>query len=236
MAINMKSQSRLAFASFIRGIVGLSVLLSSLCIAQEIKPDTQSIIRETQQIKNQNHKLEIVWWIPEQFWRASFAANPNLTQEQIDNFLKIVRPYTIVVIVKGDFGPFAGVTYDTATSIRTNLVLIDNVGNKYSPLDDEDTSVDMQNFLSMMKPVFANMLGSMGKNFDFFTFPANDKNGKLIANPLVEGRFTVQLGGDKFNWRLPLGSLLPPKICPKCGEKLSGAYKFCPYDGTPLDK
>jgi hypothetical protein len=44
----------------------------------------------------------------------------------------------------------------------------------------------------------------------------------------------VKMGEKEFHWRLPLGSLLPPKICPKCGETFSGAYKFCPWDGSTL--
>lgn len=86
----------------------------------------------------------------------------------------------------------------------------------------------------MMKPLFANMLGPMGQNMVFFLFPSNNKEGQKIADSKKEGSFSVEMGEREFRWRLPLGSLLPPKICPTCGEKLSGAYKFCPWDGTKL--
>jgi len=88
----------------------------------------------------------------------------------------------------------------------------------------------------MIKPVIANTLGPLGQNMHFLLFPAKDKNGQNIAEAKKEGAFSVKLGEREFKWRLPLGSLLPPKICPKCGEKLSGAYNYCPYDGTPLKK
>ena len=51
-----------------------------------------------------------------------------------------------------------------------------------------------------------------------------------------EGFFLVELGENEFRWRLPLSSLLPLTICPTCGEELSGAYKFCPWDGTKLSE
>ncbi len=187
-------------------------------------------------MSHQENKLTLVWWVPEQFWRISFAANHKLTEEQINGFIKTVKPYTLVAVVKGEIGSFGGVTYESETAIRSKLVLIDSEGNQYSALDSEEISADMQNFLGMMKPVFANMLGAMGKNFGFYIFPAKGKNGKSIADPEKEGHFSIQLGEEKFKWRLPLGSLLPPKTCPKCGEKLSGSYKYCPFDGTSLEK
>jgi len=88
----------------------------------------------------------------------------------------------------------------------------------------------------MIKPVIVNTLGPLGQNMHFFLFPAKNKSGRNIADAKKGGVFSVRLGEREFKWRLPLGSLLPPKICPRCGEKLSGAYKYCPYDGTPLKK
>ena len=49
-----------------------------------------------------------------------------------------------------------------------------------------------------------------------------------------EGSFTVKMMDETYNWRLPLGSLLPKKVCRTCGESLNGAWKFCPWDGTKL--
>ena len=216
--------------------VALAVLFTGLCLADGNKPDMQSIIRETQQMSQVPHEMALVWWIPPQFWRASLESNPRLTSEQINDFLKTIKPYTVVAVVKGKFGSFGGVTYEDEATVRSELALIDHDQVEYKPLGDADVTPDMQNFLSMMKPVFANMLGAMGKNFDIFVFPANGKNGKVIADAEKEGQFWVRLGDEKFRWRLPIGALLAPKICPKCGEKLSGAYKFCPFDGTPLDK
>jgi len=204
------------------------------CDAQQSKVDSSSLIRETQKALNENHKVTLVWWIPEEFWRTTLAANPDMTTNMIEKILKPLKPYTLVAVVKGEFGPFGGITYAAETDIRTNLFLFDSQENQYSPIDNADLNPDLQNFLGMMRPVFANMLGPMGKNFDFYAFPATDKAGNKIANAKAEGTFTVQLAQDKFKWRLPLGSLLPPKICPKCGEILSGNFKYCPYDGTPL--
>jgi len=87
-----------------------------------------------------------------------------------------------------------------------------------------------------MKPIFVNMLGPMGQNMCFFLFPAESADGRRIAEAKKEGAFSVKLGEREFRWRLPLGSLLAPKMCPKCKEKCSGAWNFCPWCGTRLLK
>lgn len=86
----------------------------------------------------------------------------------------------------------------------------------------------------MMGPVLVNMLGPMGQNMHFFLFSSKKKNGQEIAVAKREGAFSVKLDKREFKWRLPLGSLLPPKVCPIDGEKLNGAWKFCPWHGVAL--
>jgi hypothetical protein len=78
------------------------------------------------------------------------------------------------------------------------------------------------------------MLGALGRNMNFFVFPGVRANGRPIADAKQEGSFKVVLGEQEFRWRLPLSSLLPPKICPKCHETDKGAWKFCPWCGTAL--
>lgn len=201
---------------------------------QQTKLDTQALVRDTQKIAHEEHGVTIVWWIPEDFWRASMASNPDMTPATIEKFIKTVHPYTLVAVVRATFGPFGGVTYEREQTIRSEIVILDGSGKQYKPMDETDLGPDLQNLLLMMKPALGNMMGAMGKNFDFYVFPANGSDGKSIANPKKDGSFTVQLGDQNFRWRLPLGSLLPPKVCPQCGEKFSGDFKYCPYDGTAL--
>ena len=78
------------------------------------------------------------------------------------------------------------------------------------------------------------MIGPMGQNMHVFLFPAKDKKGQDIAAAKREGFFSVKLDKREFKWRLPLGSLLRQKVCSVDGEKLNGAWKFCPWHGTEL--
>ena len=78
------------------------------------------------------------------------------------------------------------------------------------------------------------MLGPMGQNVHFYAFSATDNAGNRIADARKEETFSVTLTGREYKWRLPLGSLLPPKKCPLDGEILNGAYKYCPWHGAKL--
>ena len=202
--------------------------------AKENKVDINALVQETQKIKQISDEMTLIWWIPDEYWRASFEQDPNITAAQTEEFIKILHPYMVIVAVDGNIGTLGGVTYKPETSIRNSIQITDSQGTHYRPLSDEKINADTKNFLSMMKPVFANMLGPMGQNMHFFLFPSKNKEGQDIAVAKREGAFSVKLGKREFKWRLPLGSLLPPKICPVDGEKLSGAWKFCPWHGVEL--
>jgi len=205
-----------------------------LSFAQGEQVDINALIQETQKRSDKPSEMTFVWWIPEEYWRASFAQNPNMTPTQIEDFIKVFRPYTIVAVVDGAMGTYGTVKYKTEAEIRADILIIDDRRNTYLPVTEAEINADAQGFLAAMKPMLANALGPIGQNMYFFLFPAQDKEGQGIADAKKEGTFSVELGQRQFHWKLPLGSLLPPKICPTCKEKVNGAYKFCPWDGTPL--
>jgi hypothetical protein len=208
-------------------------LAPGLCQATQV--DITALTQETQRMSQKADEMTMVWWIPEEYWRVSFAQNPAVTEAQSEELLKTLRPYTVVVAVDGTIGSFGGVTYTPETTLRNSIQLVDEQGNAYRPLSDPEIDADTKNFLVMMKPALASVLGPIGQNMHFFVFPAKGKGGKQIADAKKEGAFSLRLAGKEFKWRLPLGSLLPPKTCPVDGEKLNGAWKFCPWHGSKLN-
>jgi len=206
----------------------------SLTIAQDRKIDINGLVQETQKMSDNSDEMTLIWWIPEEFWQASFDQDPSVTATQAEEFIKVLRPYLLIVVADGKVGNFGGITYKSETTIRNNIQIIDNQGTNFRPLAEDNVNADTKNFLSMMKPVFVNMLGPMGQNMHFFLFPAKNKTGQNIASAMKVGDFSVKLDEREFKWRLPLGSLLPPKVCPVDGEKMNGAWKFCPWHGVEL--
>ncbi len=218
------------------GLVVITLLLSAGINFgfTEDQIDINALIQETQKRSDKPGEMTFIWWIPEEYWQVSFSQNPNITAAQIEEQIKVFRPYTIVAVVDGIMGTYGTVTYKSEADIRSNIQIVDSQGNIYLPLSDTDVNADTKAVLAMMKPALANALGPIGQNMYFFVFPAQNKDGLGIADAKKEGAFSVKLGEREFRWKLPLGSLLPPKICPTCHEKVSGSYKFCPWDGTRL--
>ena len=194
------------------------------------------LVSETQKGSQKPDEITLIWWIPEEFWRESFAQDNSITSDGAEEFIKILRPYTLVALVDGKMGTFGGITYRSEADVRKILQIKDRYGTYYSPLGKDKIDSDTSNFLAMMKPMIANILGPMGQNMNFFVFPARDNKGQKIVEAKKKGTFSIKLGENEYRWRLPLSSLLPPKICPRCKEIGSGAWNFCPWCGTELPK
>ncbi len=208
--------------------------LARICLAQENKVDLDALMEDTQKRSTETRGMTVVQWIPVDYWRISYAQDPTVSKAQAEECIKIFRAYTLVAVVNGEVGPLGGVTYKSEKDIRAGIQMMDSQRNLYSPLGAHQIDADMKNYLSMMKPYYANMLGPYGQNMHFFLFPAKNKKAQSIADAKKEGAFSIIVTGKEFRWKLPLSSLLPPKTCPTCREKLSGAYKYCPWDGTRL--
>jgi hypothetical protein len=228
-SIKNLSRKNIFFITFILLFVWVSTVP-----AQETKVDFNALITETQKMLQSPDKMTLVWWIPEDYWRISFEQDPSITAAQAEEIIGVLNNYTIVLVVDGKIGIMGGVTYKSEPDTRAEIRFKDSEGVRYSPLGEDKIDADTKNFLSMLKPIFANMLGPMGENMNFFLFPSENKEGKKTAEAKAEGTFSIELGENDFRWRLPLGSLLPSKECPTCKEILSGAFKFCPFDGAKL--
>ena len=217
-------------------VLAIGVVMGVTCPVDAKDVDLQALTQETQRMSQKSDQVTIVWWIPEEFWSASFAQTPGMTGSQAEEFLKVIRPYTMVVVVDGTMGSFGGVTYKSEDSIRANLRLLDSQGKSYAPRTEEEVDANTKNMLQMIKPIFVNMLGPMGQNMHFLLFPGKSDNGLRIADAKGKGQFSVKLGEKEFKWRLPLDALLPTQVCGTCKQECKGSWSFCPWCGTKLTK
>jgi hypothetical protein len=196
--------------------------------------DTQAMIRDTQRTEMKDQQFTLIWWIPEQFWQLSLASNASLSKEQREDFLKRLRPFTMVMVVNAKVDTLGAFKYESEAATRKKLTLVDTDGNAHKPLPDEDINDETRALIQTMAPVLAGMLGSMGQNMRFYLFNAENEKGKPIADPESKGSMTVKLGEKQYKFRLPLGSVLPPRKCAGCNEMCSGDWKFCPWCGKKL--
>jgi hypothetical protein len=139
--------------------------------------DLQAIAQETQKMSQTPNDLTLVWWVPEQFWQASLERDSTVTKAQVNQFLKTLRPYTMVFIVDGQMGRFGGITFTSEEAVRmarfkatncdffdcSNVTIKDAEGSSYAPLSESAVDPDTKNLLQIFKPIIVNMLGPMGQ-------------------------------------------------------------------------
>ena len=95
--------------------------------------DSLKLTKETQQLRQDKSNLDMVWWIPNEFWEASFKANPVITPEQQKKFIKVVDQYSIFCILEGTIGAFGGITGTPKNELQSKVSL-DVSGMKLLPL------------------------------------------------------------------------------------------------------
>jgi len=195
--------------------------------------DVNRLTDELQKQSPGQDDISMVWWIPEEYWRVSLQANAELTQAQIDELVSLLSAYTIIVVVEGKIKNGVA-TYRSEADVRAALALRGTDGRNYTPLAPDRLGEGAKALADSMRPVFADLLGPLGKNMHIAFFPGKNATGRPVASASEPGSFSITLRGQEYRWRLPLASLVPGKTCPSCKEQFSGGYRFCPYDATGL--
>lgn len=201
---------------------------------QSHKVNLNALLEETQQTINEGNKIQIVWWIPLEYWEAALREDDSVSEDEIQETLEVLRPYEMFAILNGRVSTFGTVTYKPKDWVKENLSLITSDNAIYTPLDDDDIGFEAQMLLTVIQPILSNMIGSMGENMFFFVFDAQNDDDERILDPLSDDKFVVQMAEEEFTFRLPLGALLAPKKCPVDGEMMNGAWNYCPYHGKKL--
>jgi hypothetical protein len=192
-----------------------------------------SLVRETQKVVTDSGTLAVALWIPIEMFQDVLKTYPKVTDDAKKDLLKTAQDYVLIALVDAKKGQ-SGLSFTPSDDILKSAKLTGPDGQTVTPLADANLNPAAQNLVGVVKPLFAGMMGRLGQNFQLLVFPGADSAGKKVADPNGEGRVTLAENEHSFSWRLPLASLLPEKVCPKCGEHLPGNYKYCPYDGTKL--
>jgi len=194
--------------------------------------DLQELVKDTQQSRDVDHKLALVWWIPQEFWEASFAGNSNVTPESKSQIMGVLQDYQIVAVVYVKAGISGFTELGTEADILGNIHF-ESGGKPIDPVPVDKISPGAQAILAAIKPLVTGMLGQFGQSMHFVVYPSRNAAGRLV-DPLRAGAFQVSLYDQVFHWRLPLASLLPKKIDSKTHEEFPGNFDFNPYTGGKL--
>jgi hypothetical protein len=173
-----------------------------------------------------------VWWIPTEFWDESLKTSAKVTDAQRREIHRVLDDYSVFVVVGAKLGPFGGLTSAGKDEILKNIEF--RMGtNVFKPLPKSAISDDASNFIDMMKPMMAGMLGQFGKSMEFVVY-SNKRAGKKILSAKDNGQFDYKLFDQTFHWKLPLPALLPDKVDPETGDTFPSDYVFNPYTGKKL--
>ena len=209
----------------------LTVAAFGTARAQEV--DLQQVVRETQISRQNGQQMNFVWYVPTEYWAESFKKSPGLGERQRQELLSAIDDYLVVAALEGTIGTLGvlAATPKDELEKKASVAIGDAV---LKPLPESELSPGARTFVQIMKPVLANMLGPMGSGMHFVMFKGKDAQGNRVADPTKPGRLTFKMGEEEFNFRLPLGSLLPPKYDKGTGERFPGNYIYSPYTGKKL--
>ncbi len=179
----------------------------------------------TQQVRGKKH-IGVVLWLPPD-WAMANGSGREIAD--------LLGRYTVVAVVVGQVGAL-GPTFASAADIRGKVVLRKGKVD-YAPAEKVSSEADF--LASVLRAVFAKVLGRMGEGFEILFFPSVDR-GEPLADPRRPGTFSVvirDLAGQPeslYTYHLPLSSVLPPKLCPVGKERVKASWKYCPWHGIPL--
>lgn len=191
------------------------------------------LIQETQYQLNEGGQgdVKMVWWLPTEFWATIYAQNDDVSEEVADQIVEALDEYTMVIVLDGEVTALGGLKSKSSKEIRGNTIVKNKAGRAFSALKPGDIDGEAEMMLTILKPVFSNLLGKMGESMELMMF--TDK-GNSILNPYEEGGEIIY-EDTNLDLGLPLASLLEDKKCPTDEKIMNSKWDYCPYHGVKLD-
>jgi hypothetical protein len=194
--------------------------------------DLQDLVRDTQRITTPNGQITMVSWFPQQFWDESMKANPAMPLQMRERMVAAMGDYAVFAVARAKVGLGGISDAQPKDELLQNLKVQLN-GKDIQPLDPTTISPIAQSLLAGMKPGLASTAGPLGQAMELVVFPAR-VDGKPVIDATQTGMLQVRLYDQSYQWRLPLGSVLPARKDAKTGEEFPGNYLFNPYTGEKL--
>jgi|TARA_R110002051_G_scaffold68972_1_gene124146 hypothetical protein len=63
--------------------------------------DLDAMLDETQFASDNEDYIDLIWWIPMEYWKAVYAQDPSIPQDEADEMISILKNYDIVAAVRG---------------------------------------------------------------------------------------------------------------------------------------
>ncbi len=212
---------------------GVAALLALFTLGGAVRAaGIDDLVRETQRITVEDNQISMVWWLPLEFWSETIRGNPDLNAEARSELVSMMAEYTTIALLRASPGA------EGLEKIQPKAELLKNTrvefdGKLMQPLADDKIAPTANLVLSQLKPVLAQAAGAVGEALEFVVYPSKVDGKPLDAG--MPGKLVVTFYGKPQNWRLPLGSVLPPKTDKATGELFPGNFEFNPFTGKKIE-
>lgn len=208
----------------------------------KVSPD--KLISETQRSAEPTDGMNMVWYIPTEFWDVVLRQDPTLSEDGRKEMIDLLDDYFILGVVRADISQFGTFSFHGEQAVKNALTVtfVDVDGKKQQLKPAAKIPADMQNLLNAMRPIFTQAIGNMGQNFHMIVYPDKTEAGKRIVSPYEHGKLVVDMAkiskeaGGKVEFALPLDALFEPRVCDRCDEEAHIAWNFCPFCGAKLEE
>lgn len=188
----------------------LSTLLSfsMLSHSQMTSTEFDQLMDQAESNQSKNEKeLSVAWWLPGECWRAALEKEGFLTPEELDFFLKVLKPYTIVAVVNGTIDGKGNIDCVSEAELRKNIKLYDAEGNAHRPVNNSEVNPELIVRLSMIKPLLNITKGKWRDNYSFFIFKDVKSKGQRFFDPFGSGDIVMKIKRKEYQWETPLTAL-----------------------------
>ncbi len=200
--------------------------------------DSGALTKDLQRMSNDDG-ITLAWWVPVEFWEASFAREKSASAEQLEQFMKTLRPYSLLAVVDGRAnGGNIAFSDRAAVAKALTLEVVDARGKKMKLPVIDPIPGEMVALLAMITPSLAAAMGNLGENLHFFVFQDETADGRVLSPYDAGSLIVTYAGGEKrpdvaLVIDRPVDALFVPRMCPN-GKPAHVTWKFCPWDGSKL--
>ena len=215
--------------------------------AQQRKPmadiDTDAMTGETQfSAPCGSDHMNLIWAIPIEFWKASFALDATMTEQQRSEVIGSLEKFAIFGVVQADIAETGAFDFYREEELiaALKMAFTDSDGNTHIISRAESIPDQTQHLLDAIKPVLTAAMGPLGQNFHFIVIKdENGVRGGRAWDPYAFGELTINLktrDGAPLSAKLagPIDALFVPRKCPN-GKNAHVTWKFCPWTGVELE-
>jgi len=194
-----------------------------------------ALISETQSTISTPERLDLVWFVPVEFWQAA-TNNPSVDAAGRAILIGAIESHFIMITIQADITPLGAFEY---FNVKPQALYRAASGTTESLEPLAELPPQMAAMIDVMKPIMSQALGPLGESMVFHVYADRNENGTRRVSPYENGVIEAALSGrdgvarSQHRIELPLDTLHIPRLCAN-GKPAHISWTHCPWDGTKL--